>query len=105
MTPSPAARYQEQVHCNEEAIDPEFWANPHGIEVPRDSLKFLYIPDHVSTYIAAQVARKVYRYQIDNICTQEQITHAVMIYHGRPAARRDAPRSPGLDAQQEHPTD
>lgn len=82
MTQLLAAQYQTQVHCTEETIDPEFWQNPHGVEVPHDNLKFLYVPDHVSAYIAAQVARKVYRYQIDNICTKEQITHAVMITMG-----------------------
>jgi len=76
------ASYADQIQSPDDRIDPEFWATPTGVEVDFDSLKFLFIPDHVSTYIAAQVARKVYRYQIDNICTREQITHAVMITMG-----------------------
>jgi len=63
-------------------IDGEFWKNPTGIEVEHDSLKFLYIPDHVETYIMSQIARSVYRYQIDNISTRHQITTAVMITMG-----------------------
>lgn len=74
--------YQEQVHSTDARIDSEFWKNPTGVEITHDPLKFLYVPDHVSAYIASQVARKIYRYQIDNICTQEQITHAVMITMG-----------------------
>jgi hypoxanthine-guanine phosphoribosyltransferase len=34
------------------------------------------------TLIASQLARMVYRYQIDNIATHQQITHAVMITMG-----------------------
>ncbi len=74
--------YQEQIRSTDASIDPEFWKNPQGVEVAYDSLKFLYVPDHVSAYIASQVARKIYRYQIDNICTREQITHAIMITMG-----------------------
>ncbi len=75
-------RYSEQIQSTEASIDPEFWKNPYGVAVAYDPLKFLYVPDHVSTYIASQVARKIYRYQIDNISTREQITHAVMITMG-----------------------
>lgn len=74
--------YSQQVKALDAEIDSDFWAEPYGVEVEFDSLKFLYVPDHVSAYIAAQVARKVYRYQIDNICTHKQITHAVMITMG-----------------------
>ena len=76
------ASYSQQVQGLDAQIDAEFWASPAGVEVAFDTLKFLYVPDHVSAYIAAQVARKVYRYQIDNICTRRQITHAVMITMG-----------------------
>ena len=72
--------YRQNIQSPE--IDPAFWKNPCGVAVDYDDLKFLYIPDHVSTFIASQVARKVYRYQIDNICTRRQITHAVMITMG-----------------------
>jgi hypoxanthine-guanine phosphoribosyltransferase len=74
--------YDEQVRSCESNINDEFWENPHGVEVEHDALKFLYIPDHVSAYIASKVAHKVYRYQINNIRTKEQITHAVMITMG-----------------------
>jgi hypoxanthine phosphoribosyltransferase len=63
-------------------IDAEFWKEPQGVEVEHDSLRFLYVPDHVATFIVAQMARKVYRYQVDNISTKEQITDAIMITMG-----------------------
>ncbi|GAB4575473.1 MAG: hypothetical protein Kow0077_27140 [Anaerolineae bacterium] len=74
--------YKAQLQSTDATIDPEFWKTPEGVAVDYDPLNFLYIPDHVSAYIASQIARKVYRYQIDNICTKEQITHAVMITMG-----------------------
>ncbi|MBI5960724.1 MAG: hypothetical protein HY866_18440 [Chloroflexi bacterium] len=73
--------YNEQVKY-EYRINAEFWEKPFGVDVAHDSLKFLYIPDHISAYIASRVAHKVYRYQIDNIRTKKQITHAVMITMG-----------------------
>ncbi|HLY26466.1 MAG TPA: hypothetical protein VKQ72_09015 [Aggregatilineales bacterium] len=74
--------YSDQVKSLDASIDGEFWKNPSGIEVAFDTLKFLYIPDHVMSYLAAQLARAVYRHQIDSIATKEQITHAVMITMG-----------------------
>jgi hypoxanthine phosphoribosyltransferase len=74
--------YDEQIKCHEYHIEPEFWKNPYGVEVAHDTLKFLFIPDHISAYIASRLAHKVYRYQIENIRTKEQITHAVMITMG-----------------------
>ncbi|MBZ0308679.1 MAG: phosphoribosyltransferase [Anaerolineae bacterium] len=74
--------YDKQIKSNEDTIDPEFWKNPCGVEIDHDPLKFLYLPDHVSTFIASQIARLVYRYQVDNISTRDQITHAVMITMG-----------------------
>lgn len=74
--------YSQHVREITETIDPEFWLNPTGVGVEFDSLKFLYIPDHVATYVITQIAHKVYRYQIDNISTQAQITHAVMVTMG-----------------------
>ncbi len=74
--------YDEQVKELDDQIDAAFWTNPTGVEVAFDPLKFLYVPDHVMTFIAAQLARKIYRYQIDNIATKQQITHAVMITMG-----------------------
>lgn len=74
--------YARQVTELTDTIDPDFWTSPHGVEVDYDPLKFLYIPDHVMTYIAAQLARATYRYQVDQIVTGQQITHAVMITMG-----------------------
>lgn len=74
--------YSERVKGLDDQIEDGFWKNPSGIEVEYDTLKFLYIPDHVMTYIASQLARLIYRYQIDNIATKQQITHAVMITMG-----------------------
>ncbi len=74
--------YSDQIQELDEQIDGEFWKNPKGVEVEFDTLRFLYIPDHVMSFIASQLARMVYRYQIDNISTKQQITHAVMITMG-----------------------
>lgn len=74
--------YIDQIKAPEDKTDADFWKNPFGVEVEYDDLRFLYIPDHVSTYISTQVARQVYRYQINHISTKEQITHAVMITMG-----------------------
>jgi len=74
--------YAEHVSEPGDRIDAEFWKQPTGIEVECDLLKFLYVPDHVMTFITAQMARMVYRYQVDNIATRQQITHAVMITMG-----------------------
>lgn len=74
--------YQQQIRELTDSIDDEFWKNPHGVDVTHDHLRFLYIPDRITTYIAAQLARKVYRYQINNIATRKQITDAVMITMG-----------------------
>lgn len=74
--------YIDYIQAPEDRIDADFWKNPFGAQVDYDELKFLYVPDHVSTYIAAQLARQVYRYQINNISTRDQITHAVMITMG-----------------------
>lgn len=76
------SRYEDQIYSTENTIDADFWKNPQGVEIDFDPLKFLYIPDHVSSFIAARVAHHVYRYQIDNISTKRQITHAVMITMG-----------------------
>lgn len=74
--------YSKQIKEFTGAIDDKFWKNPEGIAVEHDDLKFLYIPDHIETYIMTQIARIVYRYQIDNLSTQKQITTAVMITMG-----------------------
>jgi hypoxanthine phosphoribosyltransferase len=74
--------YLEHIKASEDKFDADFWKEPQGVEVENDALRFLYVPDHVSAHIAAQLARQVYRYQVDNISTREQITHAVMITMG-----------------------
>ncbi len=74
--------YSDHVKSLDDSIDGEFWKNPSGVEVAFDALKFLYVPDHVMSYLAAQLARAVYRHQIDTIASKEQITHAVMITMG-----------------------
>ena len=101
--------YDEQIKCHEYHIDPDFWQDPYGVEVAYDTLKFLYIPDHVSAYIASMLAHKVYRYQIDNIRTKEQITHAVMITMGVESMKASAMGvtrlvAPGPDVPMHTPT-
>ena len=75
-------KYNEHIRSTQDMINGEWWKTPQGVAVEYDVLKFLYIPDHISTYISAQIARQIYRYQVDNISTQAQITHAVMITMG-----------------------
>ncbi len=74
--------YDEQIKNCTVQISSDFWKNPYGVEVDHDPLKFLFIPDHVSAYITSRLAHRVYRYQIDNIRTKQQITHAIMITMG-----------------------
>lgn len=74
--------YHTQIKEFTGKIDSNFWQKPQGVAVEFDVLKFLYIPDHVETFIMTEIARSVYRYQINNISTQEQITDAVMITMG-----------------------
>lgn len=74
--------YARQVREIPASIDAEFWQKPQGVAVAFDSLRFLYIPDYIETFVMAQLARQVYRYQIDNISTRSQITDAVMITMG-----------------------
>lgn len=74
--------YADHVRSLDDKIDGDFWRAPIGVEVAFDALKFLYVPDHVMSYIASQLAHAVYRYQIDNIASKRQITRAVMITMG-----------------------
>ncbi len=74
--------YLDHIKSTEDSIDEEFWKKPEGVAVEFDTLRFLYVPDHVSTFIATRIAHLVYRYQINNISTKLQITHAVMITMG-----------------------
>lgn len=74
--------YAQRVQEYARPIDAEFWQNPIGMDVEFDTLKFLYIPDYIETFIMTQLARKVYRYQIDNLSTKAQMTDAVMITMG-----------------------
>ncbi len=74
--------YAKRVKEYDTAIDSEFWQKPEGVTVLYDPLKFLYVPDYVETFIMSQLARQVYRYQIENISTKAQITDAVMITMG-----------------------
>ena len=74
--------YARRVREYEGKIDGEFWQKPQGVEVGFDSLRFLYIPDYIETFIMTQIARQVYRYQVDNISTKLQITEAVMVTMG-----------------------
>lgn len=74
--------YEDEIKKCPHTINTDFWQNPFGVDVEFDTLKFLFIPDHVSSFIASQLAHKVYRFQIDHIRNKEQITHAVMVTMG-----------------------
>jgi len=60
----------------------EYWRNPAGVSVAFDSLKFLYIPDHVESRMVADLALKVFAWQKRHRATGDQITRAVMVTMG-----------------------
>jgi hypoxanthine phosphoribosyltransferase len=60
----------------------EFWKQPTGVSIPQDELKFLYIPDEVESFMAAELAKCVHDYQLQHLGTPDQITKAVMITMG-----------------------
>lgn len=74
--------YQQHVQELSHQIDAEFWKNPQGIDIPHDPLRFLYIPDQVENFIITDMARQVYRYQVDHVESQDQIAKGVMITMG-----------------------
>ncbi len=74
--------YRDHVKELTGGIDAAFWQRPYGIDVDYDVLKFLYIPDPVSTFIATEMARMVYRYQVNHINSNDQISKGVIITMG-----------------------
>ncbi|MCE2490553.1 MAG: hypothetical protein J4G17_11345 [Anaerolineae bacterium] len=60
----------------------EYLRNPTGVSVAFDSLKFLYIPDHVESRMVADLALKVFAWQKQHRATGDQITRAVMVTMG-----------------------
>lgn len=56
--------------------------SPVGVDVDYDIARYLYVPHYVMTYIAAQLARRVYRYQVANVGNPNQIRKAVILTMG-----------------------
>lgn len=74
--------YTQHIYEPTGDIDDLFWQRPEGCAVDYDPLRFLYIPDHVETYITAQMARIVFRYQVEHIGTGQQISKGVIVTMG-----------------------
>lgn len=74
--------YVKQLQALDAAIDVDFWRQPEGVSVPGDKLKFLYIPDQVEAVMVGEIARSIYKYQVERSATDRQITKAVMITMG-----------------------
>ena len=64
------------------ARDLEYWRNPTGVAVDFDTLRFLYVPDHIESRMVADLAQQVFAWQKDHRGTDEQITRAVMVTMG-----------------------
>lgn len=62
--------------------DLEYWRNPTGIEVPRDRLRFLYIPDAAEHHMVSWLAKRFFAYQRLHAGTHKQITKMIMITMG-----------------------
>jgi hypoxanthine-guanine phosphoribosyltransferase len=62
--------------------DLEYWKNPQGVEIRKDRLKFLYIPDYAEHMMMSAVAKQVFDYQRQHAGTERQITKMVMIAMG-----------------------
>jgi hypoxanthine phosphoribosyltransferase len=62
--------------------DLTFWQRPAGVSVPFDALKFLYVTDEAEALMVADLARRVFHYQISRLGAEGPITKAVMITMG-----------------------
>ncbi len=60
----------------------EFWRNPTGVEVPRDRLRFLYIPDYAEHMMVSWLAKQIFEYQHTHANTDKQISKMIMITMG-----------------------
>lgn len=74
--------YVKQLRALDAAIDVDFWRHPEGVSIPGDNLKFLYVPDQVEAVMIGEIARSIYKYQVERSATDRQITKAVMITMG-----------------------
>jgi hypoxanthine phosphoribosyltransferase len=62
-----------------------FWQRPTGVSVPYDDLKFLYVSDEAEALMVADLARRVFQYQISHVGqlgAAAPITQAVMVTMG-----------------------
>lgn len=64
------------------ADDLDYWRNPTGVEVPRDRLRFLYIPDSAEHRMISWLAKRLFAYQRLYADTDKQITKMIMITMG-----------------------
>ncbi|MCY4024301.1 MAG: hypothetical protein OXF32_12735 [Anaerolineaceae bacterium] len=62
--------------------DLKYWRNPTGVAVDFDTLRFLYVPDHVESRMVADLALQVFAWQKKHRGSEDQITRAVMVTMG-----------------------
>ncbi|MGI9284573.1 MAG: phosphoribosyltransferase [Pseudomonadales bacterium] len=74
--------YLQQVNCNPDEIDIEFWKTPSGVPVPDDELRFLLIPDAVEAAATFELAKQVHHYQNSHVASGEQIDKALIVTMG-----------------------
>jgi hypoxanthine phosphoribosyltransferase len=72
----------QQSNLKSQANDLNYWKSPTGVEVPRDRLQFLYIPDEAEHMMISWLAKQVFAYQQRHAGTERQITKMIMITMG-----------------------
>lgn len=60
----------------------DYWRSPQGVEIARDPLRFLYVPDYAEHMMVAWLAQQVFDYQRQHTVTGNAITKMVMITMG-----------------------
>lgn len=74
--------YREQLRAGFDEVELDFWNRPVGVEIPGDTLRFLYVTDAAEQRIIYSVCQEVDRYQRDNLGTDKAITRVVMVTMG-----------------------
>jgi hypoxanthine phosphoribosyltransferase len=72
----------QQSNLKSQANDLNYWKSPTGVEVARDRLQFLYIPDEAEHMMISWLAKQVFAYQQRHAGTERQITKMIMITMG-----------------------
>ena len=76
------SRYEQQVRCQPEDIDIDFWKAPVGVSVPDDELNFLLVPDAVESRAIFELSCDVHRHQSQQAEDGSPITCALMATMG-----------------------